>query len=64
MPWRACGKQEPWVGSTHADKMAAALRRLEQAQPGGRLIWGGEWNQTLIGRDHAGAPEAGNPCWH
>jgi hypothetical protein len=53
LPWRTCGEESPWVGSTHADKMAAALGQLETARPEGRLIWGGDWNQALVGKDYA-----------
>lgn len=57
LPWRTCGNEKPWDGSTHANKMAAALRQLEEARPDGRLIWGGDWNQSLIGRDYAGSTD-------
>jgi hypothetical protein len=58
LPWRTCGDQPPWDGSTHAAKMASALRTLELARSDGPLIWGGDWNQSLIGRDYAGSTEA------
>jgi hypothetical protein len=57
LPWRTCGDQQPWDGSTHADKVAAVLRALEPARPAGPLIWGGDWNQSLVGRDYAGSTE-------
>jgi Endonuclease/Exonuclease/phosphatase family len=57
LPWRTCGEQTPWVGSTHADKVAALLSDLELARPDGRLVWGGDWNQALTGRDYAGSTD-------
>ena len=57
LPWRTCGDQPPWDGSTHADKVAAVLRTLARARPSGRLVWGGDWNQSLVGRDYAGSTE-------
>ena len=55
LPWRTCGEEPPWVGATLADKMAAALGQLETAHPEGRLIWRGDWNQALVGKDYAGS---------
>lgn len=55
LPWRTCGKREPWNGSTHADKMADVLAKLEGARPSGPLVWGGDWNQALTGADYAGS---------
>ena len=55
LPWRTCGSEPPWAGSTHAEKMAAVLGQLETARPAGRLVWGGDWNQALVGRDYAGS---------
>jgi len=57
LPWRTCGDQPPWDGATHAEKMMSTLRTLEGAKPDGPLIWGGDWNQSLIGRDYAGSTE-------
>jgi endonuclease/exonuclease/phosphatase family metal-dependent hydrolase len=37
--------------------MASALRALELAIPDRPLIWGGDWNQSLIGKDYAGSTE-------
>lgn len=57
LPWRTCGNQPPWAGSTHGDKMAAVLQQLEEAAPRAPLVWGGDWNQALIGRDYAGSTD-------
>ena len=60
LPLRTCGNETPWVGSTHSDKMAAVLSELEPVgpeRPGRRLVWGGDWNQALVGKDYAGSTE-------
>lgn len=55
LPWRTCGRKPPWVDSNTADQMAAVLVQLEPARPAGRLVWGGDWNQALLGKDYAGS---------
>ena len=37
--------------------MATALATLERARPCGPLVWGGDWNQALIGADYAGSAD-------
>ena len=67
LPWRSCGTRAPWVGATHADKTAAAMAELDAALPDTPLIWGGDWNHALDGREYAGAKAAeprSSRCWH
>lgn len=56
LPWRSCGSRPPWAGERHADKTARAvddlLLRLRAAD---RVVWGGDWNHALTGREHAGS---------
>jgi endonuclease/exonuclease/phosphatase family metal-dependent hydrolase len=56
LPWRTCGSRPPWVGERHADKTANAvddlLLRLRPAQ---LLVWGGDWNHALTGKEYAGS---------
>jgi endonuclease/exonuclease/phosphatase family metal-dependent hydrolase len=56
LPWRACGSRHPWVGARHVDKTEHAvedlLLRLRTADS---LVWGGDWNHALDGREHAGS---------
>lgn len=55
LPWRSCGSKPPWVGFKHADKTDAAVRELVEALPRSGLIWGGDWNHALSGKEHAGS---------
>lgn len=56
LPWKGCSSGPPWVGKRHADKTASAvgdlLLRL-RATPS--LVWGGDWNHALIGKEYAGS---------
>lgn len=55
LPWRSCGKLPPWVGAKHAEKTKAALDTLLLALPSDRLVWGGDFNQSLMGKDWSGS---------
>ena len=55
LPWRSCGHRPPWVGEKHADKTAAAVNSLDAALAFGPLVWGGDWNHALIGREYSGS---------
>lgn len=52
LPWRSCGVREPWAGSTTAEKTDAAVDCIESSSP---LIWGGDWNHALSGREWSGS---------
>jgi len=56
LPWRGCGDRDPWDGERHHQKTEAAvadlLPHLRQAD---RLVWGGDWNHALSGREYAGS---------
>jgi hypothetical protein len=54
LPWRSCGGA-PWRGHRHADRTRAALDELLANLPRARLVWGGDWNHALSGREHAGS---------
>jgi endonuclease/exonuclease/phosphatase family metal-dependent hydrolase len=58
LPWRTCGSRPPWVGPRHADKTRHTvddlLLRLRAADD---LVWGGDWNHALSGREYAGSKE-------
>jgi hypothetical protein len=56
LPWARSGGASPWSGANHADRMANTLAALEPffaAQDG--LVWGGDWNQALEGKETAGS---------
>jgi endonuclease/exonuclease/phosphatase family metal-dependent hydrolase len=56
LPWKGCASRPPWVGDRHADKTLNAvddlLLRLRAAPS---LVWGGDWNHALTGREYAGS---------
>jgi hypothetical protein len=55
LPWRSCGTDSPWVGTRHVDKTKAALDHLLLALPNTGLVWGGDWNHALVGKEYAGS---------
>lgn len=56
LPWRTCGSERPWIGENQTQKTAAAVGEL---LPGlskhDRLVWGGDWNHAMKGREYAGS---------
>ena len=56
LPWRGCGSRAPWVGTRHVEKtenaLADLLLRLRVADA---LVWGGDWNHALVGKEYAGS---------
>lgn len=55
LPWRSCGTRLPWGEGSHADKTARTVERLRTDLPSTDLIWGGDWNHALEGREYAGS---------
>jgi hypothetical protein len=55
LPWRSCGDRPPWVTGRHVDKTAATVGTLLAALPRSGLVWGGDWNHALEGREWAGS---------
>ena len=53
LPWRSCGNTIWGPGST-SQKTTRALNQLMASLPGGLLVWGGDWNHALAGREHVG----------
>jgi hypothetical protein len=54
-PWRSCGQRPPWGGARHVDKTINTLTRLDAALTAGPLVWGGDWNHALSGKEYAGS---------
>ncbi len=54
LPWRSCGSV-PWGEGRHADKTRTAVDTLLKALPITGLVWGGDWNHALRGREYAGS---------
>jgi len=55
LPWRSCGAGPVWSGANHAERTQAAVMELMSALGPGPLVWGGDWNHALSGREHAGS---------
>ena len=56
LPWKGSGPTTPWVGENHASRTEIAISdlvsNLQEARP---LVWGGDWNHALTGREYAGS---------
>ena len=55
LPWRGAGRRDPWVGARHAEWTDACVATLLESLPTDRLVWGGDWNHALSGRECAGS---------
>ena len=56
LPWRSCGSDLPWVGDRHVDKTENAVDELVADLRGvSSLVWGGDWNHALTGKEYAGS---------
>lgn len=55
LPWRSCGDRLPWIGGRHEDKTKHAVGSLVDRLPSSDLIWGGDWNHALEGKEYAGS---------
>lgn len=55
LPWRTCGGLPVWVGADHAAKTERTVAELVWQLPQDSLIWGGDWNHALSGREGAGS---------
>ena len=54
LPWRSCGPV-PWGDGSTAERTARALDALIAALPRHDLVWGGDWNHSLVGSEWAGS---------
>jgi hypothetical protein len=54
LPWRSASG-EPWSGSNHSEKTEVAIATLLKALPRSNLVWGGDWNHSLVGKEHSGS---------
>ncbi len=51
LPWSGCTKHQPnpWVGTSLEDMARPAIDGLTKALPKSNTVWGGDWNQNLVG---------------
>lgn len=56
LPWAGSGGNDPWHGQDHPARMAATLHALDPfLREQEHLVWGGDWNHSLSGREWAGS---------
>lgn len=56
LPWRGIeAGSEPWKGTNHSEMTKYAVETLLSNLPVSNLVWGGDWNDSLIGKEHAGS---------
>lgn len=55
LPWRSCGDRLPWIGGRHEDRTKHAVASLTDRLPSTDLVWGGDWNHALEGKEYAGS---------
>jgi hypothetical protein len=55
LPWRSSGGAPTWNGDRHADRTSATVDALLATGPDPEpLVWGGDWNHALSGREYTG----------
>jgi hypothetical protein len=54
LPWRSCGSV-PWGEGTSNEKTSKALDQLLGSLPQSGLVWGGDWNHAMNGREYTGS---------
>jgi endonuclease/exonuclease/phosphatase family metal-dependent hydrolase len=55
LPWRSCGAGAVWIEGNHAAKTEHAVACLLAALPTSDLVWGGDFNHALRGREWTGS---------
>lgn len=55
LPWRGCGQCDPWIAGSHGDRTGHAVHQLAASLVGQPLVWGGDWNHALSGKEHTGS---------
>lgn len=55
LPWRGVKADlDPWHGTNHPEMTENTLKTLLRNLPKDDLVWGGDWNHSLIGEEYAG----------
>lgn len=54
LPWRSCGST-PWGEGTNGEKTERAVNQLMGSLPLDGLVWGGDWNHSMHGREYVGS---------
>jgi len=55
LPWRSSGGKPPWQGANQAERTQNVVQELLTfLRSRERVVWGGDWNHALIGKEYAG----------
>lgn len=58
LPWRSVKESAfPPIDAKHAEKTKRAIELLVRELPPSNLVWGGDWNHSLVGSEGAGSNE-------
>jgi hypothetical protein len=55
LPWRSCVSDATWGDGNHAAKTQRSIAALLERLPASHLVWGGDFNHALEGREYAGS---------
>ncbi len=56
LPWRGLkADSAPWHDSNHSEMTENSIKTLLSKFPTSDLVWGGDWNHSLVGKEHAGS---------
>ncbi len=55
LPWSGSGGKSPWIGDNHLERTADAVAALLTSLPRTDLVWGGDWNHAMSGREWCGS---------
>jgi hypothetical protein len=55
LPWRSCGRGPTWGEGSLADRTGRAVQQIVGSFAGRPVVWGGDWNHALTGREYAGS---------
>jgi hypothetical protein len=58
LPWlKAHIDCEGWIGKNHAERTQFAIESLLKNLPKENLVWGGDWNHSLVGSESSGSDD-------
>ena len=55
LPWKGARSVMPWSGVNHGAKTAATIDELAPHLSRAQVIWGGDFNHAMVGREWAGS---------
>jgi hypothetical protein len=53
LPWRGCGDR--WPGHDTHERTTLAVQQVQRSFDDSPVVWGGDWNHALSGREYAGS---------